>query len=244
MVSHDLRSPLNAILGWAKLLRTRNLDEAATTRALETIERNAKSQAKLLEDLLDTSRILRGTVQLDLTQINLVKTVQIAVETAYPVADVKSIYIESIFDNSLPPIMGDFNRLQQVLGNLLSNAIKFTPQQGRIQVRLSIQEMGRQGDEEMGRWREEGELTFSTFPVLNSARYAQITVSDTGIGISEEFLPYVFERYRQAPGNKRKGGLGLGLAISRHIVELHGGTIEVFSRGEGQGSTFTIKLPI
>ena len=156
MVSHDLRSPLNSILGWAKLLRTRNLDETATTRALETIERNAKSQAKLLEDLLDTSRILQGTIQLDITRINLVKTVEAAVENAHPVADVKPIYIESILDDSLPPIQGDCNRLQQVLGNLLSNAIKFTPPEGRIRVELSLEEMGRWGDGETRGTRRQG----------------------------------------------------------------------------------------
>jgi PAS domain S-box-containing protein len=246
MVSHDLRSPLNSILGWAKLLRTRKIDETATNRALETIERNAKSQAKLLEDLLDTSRILQGTIQLDIARMNIVKAVEAAVETAHPVADVKSICIDSQIDDSLPLIQGDSNRLQQVLGNLLSNAIKFTPNQGRVRVELSLGEKGRGGEGERGRQGEEGEeeLTFSTSPILNSARYAQITVSDTGIGISPDFLPYVFERYRQAEGTRKKGGLGLGLAISRHIIELHGGTIEVFSGGEGKGSTFTIKLPI
>ncbi len=241
MVSHDLRSPLNSILGWAKLLRTRNLDETATTRALETIERNAKSQAKLLEDLLDTSRILQGTIQLDMTLINIVKTVEAAVENSHPVADVKSIHIESTIDNSLPLIQGDSNRLQQVLGNLLSNAIKFTPNEGLVLVELTREERGKG---EIGRQEDKGKLTFSTSPVLNSCRYVRITVSDTGIGISPDFLPYVFERYRQAEGIRKKGGLGLGLAITRHIVELHGGTIEVFSCGEGKGSTFTIKLPM
>ncbi len=237
MVSHDLRSPLNSILGWAKLLRTRNLDQTATTRALETIERNAKSQAKLLEDLLDTSRILQGTIQLDITRINLVKTVEAAVETAHPVADVKSIYIESIIDDSLPLIQGDSNRLGQVLGNLLSNAIKFTPEEGRIQVELSA-EMGGQGDGGTRGWGDGEHLE------LNSSRYARITVSDTGIGIDPDFLPYVFERYRQAEGTRKKGGLGLGLAISRHIIELHGGSIEVFSGGKEKGSVFTIRLPM
>ncbi len=243
MVSHDLRSPLNSILGWAKLLRTRNLDQTATTRALETIERNAKSQAKLLEDLLDTSRILQGTIQLDIAPIDIVRTVEAAIETAHPVADVKSISIESIIDNSLPLIQGDSNRLQQVLGNLLSNAIKFTPNQGRVRVELSVGEKGGQGDEETRGQRDKA-LIFSTSPVLNSSRYARITISDTGIGINPEFLPYVFDRYRQAEGTRKKGGLGLGLAISRHIVELHEGTIEVSSSGEGKGSTFTIQLPM
>ncbi|MBV6621603.1 MAG: PAS domain S-box protein [Rivularia sp. (in: Bacteria)] len=243
MVSHDLRSPLNSILGWAKLLRTYQLDETTTTRALETIERNAKSQAKLLEDLLDTSRILRGTIQLDKSQINLIETVQTAIETSYPAANIKSIYIESIIDNSLPLIEADSERLQQVLGNLLSNAIKFTPEEGQIRVELSMEEVvrGREGEEKT---RKQEELSFLTSSDLNSSRYIRITVSDTGIGISPKFLPYVFERYRQAEGIGKKGGLGLGLTISRHIIELHGGTIEVFSRGEGEGSTFTIKLPI
>ncbi|MDY6899762.1 MAG: PAS domain S-box protein [Cyanobacteriota bacterium] len=234
MVSHDLRSPLNSILGWAKLLRTRKIDETATNRALETIERNAKSQAKLLEDLLDTSRILQGTIELDIARINIVQIVEAAIENSQPIADVKSIYIDSILDDSLPLIQGDSNRLQQVLGNLLSNAIKFTPEEGRVEVRLSMEETGEEREEER----------FVTAPVLNSARYVRITVRDTGIGISSEFLPYVFERYRQAKGIRKKGGLGLGLAISRHIIELHRGSIEVFSRGEGEGSSFTIKLPI
>ena len=177
--------------------------------------------------------MLRGTIQLDITQINLIEAVQIAIDSAYPVANVKSIYIEfkikSILNNSIALIQGDFNRLQQVLGNLLSNAIKFTPEGGRIEVNLSVEEMERQG---LGTEK-------STF-----SNYAQIIVTDTGIGINAEFLPYVFERYRQAEATRKKGGLGLGLAITRHIVELHGGTIDVFSRGEGQGSTFTIKLPI
>ena len=244
MVSHDLRSPLNSILGWAKLLRTRNFDQTATTRALETIERNAKSQAKLLEDLLDTSRIIQGTIQLDIARMNIVKAVEAAIETAHPVADVKSIYIESIIDDSLPLIQGDSNRLQQVLGNLLSNAIKFTPKEGRLRVELSVGNMGRGGEGERGRQGEEERLIFSTSAVFNCSRYARITISDTGIGISPDFLPYVFERYRQAEGIRKKGGLGLGLAISRHIVELHGGSIEVFSGGEGKGSVFTIKLPM
>ncbi|MCF4969867.1 PAS domain-containing protein [Nostoc sp. CMAA1605] len=215
MVSHDLRSPLNAILGWAQLLKTRNLDEADFTRAVETIERNAKSQAKLLEDLLDISRILRSKLRLELTQVNLAAIISVAIETAYPSAQAKNIIIESAIDQSIPSITGDIHRLLQVLGNLLSNAIKFTPDSGRIIVTLS------------------GENA-----------QAQITVTDTGIGIDPEFLPQVFERYHQANIYHQQGGLGLGLAIARHLVELHGGTINVTSPGVGKGATFIIKLPL
>ncbi|GAX34644.1 hybrid sensor histidine kinase/response regulator [Nodularia sp. NIES-3585] len=216
MVSHDLRSPLNAILGWAKLLRTRQLEPETVTNALETIERNAQSQAKLLEDLLNMSRILRGQLQLEVRPVNLVNIVKASVETAYPSANAKGIDLESIIDETIPPIVGDTNRLLQVLGNLLSNAIKFTPSGGRVEVRLA------KGD--------------------NSSILIQ--TSDTGLGIKPEFLPHVFERYRQADCTSRHSGLGLGLAIARHLVELHGGTIQAHSQGEGLGSTFTITLPV
>jgi len=215
MVSHDLRSPLNAILGWAKLLRTRQLDEATTTRALETIESNAKSQAKLLEDLLDMSRIIRGQLQLEISKVSIGVITGVAIETAYPTANAKNIRLESILDKSIPAISGDINRLQQVMGNLLSNAIKFTPSGGRVEIRL-----------------------------FRNGSDAQITVSDTGIGISPEFLPYIFERYHQGDSAHKQGGLGLGLAIARHLVELHGGTIQATSPGVGQGTTFTIRLPL
>ncbi|MCX7593474.1 MAG: ATP-binding protein [Fischerella sp.] len=227
MVSHDLRSPLNAILGWINLLRTRKQDQATTMRALQIIERNALSQARLLEDLLNMSRILRGKLELQLCQVNLVTIIQAALETAYPSANVKNIRLQSSLDDSVPPSIGDPNRLQQVLGNLLSNAIKFTPEGGRVEVRLECLS---------------GEKVGKTI----TPSYAQITVSDTGVGISPDFLPYVFERYLQADSHKpnKQGGLGLGLAIARHIVELHGGTIQVASHGEGKGATFTILLPL
>jgi PAS domain S-box-containing protein len=220
MVSHDLRSPLNAILGWSKLLRTRHFDQATFTSALETIESNAKSQAKLLEDLLDMSRIIRGQLQLDVRQVNLAAIVGVAIETAYPSANTKNIRLESRLDKSIPAISGDTNRLLQILGNLLSNAIKFTPSEGRVEVRLT------------------------TISESNSCDSALIEVNDTGIGISPEFLPYVFERYRQGHSTHKQGGLGLGLAIASHLVELHGGTIQATSPGVGQGATFSIKLPL
>jgi PAS domain S-box-containing protein len=218
MVSHDLRSPLNAILGWAKLLQSRPVDTNTLNRALATIERNAQAQAKLLEDLLNVSRILRGKFQLELGEVDLVAIVSAAVETAYPSADAKGIDLESVIDQSIPPITGDANRLLQVLGNLLSNAVKFTPSGGRVQVRLSIV-----NDQQV--------------------KFAQITVSDTGIGIQPQFLPYVFERYQQGD-RAQKNGLGLGLAIARHIVELHHGTIQAASAGNNLGATFTVTLPL
>ncbi|AFZ59490.1 PAS domain S-box protein [Anabaena cylindrica FACHB-243] len=229
MVSHDLRSPLNAILGWASILRNRSVDTQTFHRALETIERNAHSQGKLLEDLLNISRILRGKLHLELRQVNLVSIILAAVETAYPTANANDIFLESIIDESIEPIMGDENRLLQVLGNLLSNAIKFTSSGGRVKVSLS-----------------------QVYDQVEKLKYAQITVSDTGIGISPEYLPFVFERYYQGDSltytvdNRahKQGGLGLGLAIARHLVELHGGTIQATSPGVGKGATFTIKLPV
>ncbi|WP_026734556.1 hybrid sensor histidine kinase/response regulator [Fischerella sp. PCC 9605] len=254
MVSHDLRSPLNAILGWTNLLRTRKQDEATTIRALQTIERNALSQARLLEDLLNMSRILRGKLELQLCHVHLATIIQAALETAYPCANAKNILLKSILDDSVPASIGDPNRLHQVLGNLLSNAIKFTPEGGQVEVLLSkglgTRDWGTRDPHDHREWGL-GEMgtgkEFSQYPITNTqspiANYAQITVSDTGVGISPDFLPYVFERYRQADSNKQ-GGLGLGLAIARHIVELHGGTIQAASHGEDKGATFTILLPL
>ncbi|MBW4643657.1 MAG: PAS domain-containing protein [Goleter apudmare HA4340-LM2] len=215
MVSHDLRSPLNAILGWTQLLRTRQMDTASINNALETIERNAKSQSALLEDLLNMSRMIQGKLQLDFSQVNLAAIVGVAIETAYPSANAKNIHLKSVVDRSMPPIRGDWNRLLQVLGNLISNAIKFTSSGGKVEVQL-----------------------------LQDCTHAKITVIDTGIGISPELLPHVFERYYQGDRTHKQAGLGLGLAIARHLIELHGGTIQVASPGLGLGSTFTIKLPL
>jgi PAS domain S-box-containing protein len=214
MVSHDLRSPLNAILGWTQLLRMRQFDQEGFLRALDTIERSAQSQTKLLDDLLNMSRILRGKLNLELRQVNLAVLVGAAIEVAYPEANAKNIHLGSAIDQSIPLITGDSDRLLQVLGNLLSNAVKFTPAGGQIEVKL-----------------------------LRHDHDAEIIVSDTGSGIKPEFLPYVFERYRQ-DDPKHKGGLGLGLAIARHLVELHGGMIQATSPGKGQGATFTVKLPL
>ncbi len=217
VLSHELRSPLNSILGWAKILRSRKPNETTTARALETIERNARLQAQLIEDLLDISRILKGKLSLNVCKVNLVSTIEAAIDTMRLAAEAKSIQIQTLIDSNLGVILGDPARLQQIVWNLLSNAIKFTPQGGQVEVRLET--VGSQ---------------------------AQIQVKDTGIGISAGFLPEVFEYFRQSDASitRTHGGLGLGLAIVRHLVELHGGTVQVESPGEGQGATFTVLLPL
>jgi PAS domain S-box-containing protein len=216
VLSHELRTPLNSMLGWAKLLRTRKFDQTTTNRALETIERNAVSQSQLIEDILDVSRIIQGKLRLRLSPVNLMVPIEAAIDTVRSAADAKGIQIQSqLVSTSL--VSGDVDRLQQVVWNLVSNAIKFTPPAGQVEVKLQ---------------------QVDTDVVLQ--------VSDTGKGISSDFLPYVFDRFRQADASitRSHGGLGLGLAIVRHLVELHGGTIQATSQGEGKGATFTVKLPL
>jgi signal transduction histidine kinase len=216
-LSHELRTPLNAILGWVQVLRMGKLDPAAATKALETIERNARSQAQLIADLLDVSRIITGKLRLDFRPVDLRRIIDSAQESVRPAADAKGIHLAISIGPLASPALGDTDRLQQVIWNLLSNAIKFTAKGGSVEVRL----------------REvEGN--------------AVIRVSDTGIGIRPDFLPYVFDRFRQAEGSitRTHGGLGLGLSIVRHLIELHGGTAEVESAGEGQGATFIVRLPL
>ncbi|HEY9747730.1 MAG TPA: ATP-binding protein [Allocoleopsis sp.] len=216
VLSHELRSPLNPILGWSKLLQQRKLDEIATQRALETIERNAKLQTQLIEDLLDVSRILRGKMALTVSPVNLVTVVQAAIETVRLAAEAKQIEIQTLIAANLEQISGDPARIQQIVWNLLSNAIKFTPHGGWVEVRLEAID-----------------------------HQAQIQVRDTGKGISPTFLPHVFEYFRQEDGTttRKFGGLGLGLAIVRHLTELHGGTVSAESPGEGLGATFTVRIP-
>lgn len=234
-LSHELRTPLNAMLGWTRLLCTRKMDEVTTARALETIDRNTKSLAALIEDVLDVSRIIRGKLHLNVAPINLVPAIEAAIDTVRPAAQAKDIQIKSILDPSLGFILGDANRLQQVVWNLLSNAVKFTPRGGRVEVRLSQIK----GNEDWG--LRTGQSSHSPIP-----NYAQIQVSDTGKGIAPEFLPYVFERFRQENSSTTRayGGLGLGLAIVRHLVELHGGIVRADSPGEGLGATFSVQLPL
>ena len=217
VLSHELRSPLNPILGWSKLLQTGKLDAAKTAQALATIERNAKLQTELIEDLLDVSKILQGKLSLNIRAVDLALTVESAIETVNLAAVAKSIEIRTVLDPQIGQILGDAGRLQQVVWNLVSNAVKFTSAGGRVEVNLT-----RVGDR------------------------AQITVADTGIGIAPEFLPYVFDYFRQKDGatTRKFGGLGLGLAIVRHLVELHGGTVAAESQGEGLGATFTVRLPL
>ncbi|MEH2118396.1 hybrid sensor histidine kinase/response regulator [Nostoc sp.] len=216
VLSHELRSPLNPILGWAKLLQSRKFDDTALQKALETIERNAKLQAQLIEDLLDVSRILQGKLNLKMIPVNLPSTIEAAMETVRLAAEAKTIQIEMMLDRK-GKVLGDSARLQQVFWNLLSNAVKFTPIGGHVNVQLECIDA-----------------------------QAQITVSDTGKGIHPDFLVHVFDYFRQGDSTttRKFGGLGLGLAIARHLVEMHGGTISAESLGEEQGAIFTIKLPL
>lgn len=217
VLSHELRSPLNPILGWTKLLRTQQLSPEKVDQALATVERNAKLQAQLIEDLLDISRMLRGKLSLNIAPVDLAAVIQGAIETVQLAASSKSIQIQTLLQLPKKTLLGDANRLQQVVWNLLSNAVKFTPNQGQITIRLED-------------WD----------------RQIQIQVSDNGKGINPDFLPHIFEYFRQADSSTTRqfGGLGLGLAIARQIVELHGGTIQAESPGEGLGATFTVRLPV
>ena len=215
-MSHELRTPLNAIFGWITLLRTGRLDEATQARALETIERNARAQKRLIEDLLDVSRIVTGKLGLELADVAPGRVLQGAIATMQPAAEAKDVRIVPALAEVTALVRGDPARLQQVVCNLLSNAIKFTAPGGRVDVELTMS-----GDQ------------------------VQIVVADTGQGIKPEFLPHVFERFRQEDGSlsRRHGGLGLGLAIVHHLVELHSGTVDAHSDGEGCGARFVVRLP-
>lgn len=217
VLSHEIRSPLNPILGWSQLLQSKKLDEVQTAQALEVIERNAQLQAELIDDLLDISRILRGKLNLNIRPVDLGLTIQAAIEIVRLAAQAKSIQIQTMVSTNTVQVLGDPSRLQQVIWNLLSNAVKFTEVGGRIDIRLER---------------------------LDSQ--ALITVSDTGKGIHPDFLPYVFDYFRQADSTttRRFGGLGLGLAIVRHLVELHGGSVQAQSQGINHGATFIVRLPL
>ncbi|MDI1482940.1 response regulator [Polyangium sp. y55x31] len=217
LLSHELRTPLTAILGWSQLLLTRGPSDEILRRGLGTIERNARTQAKLIDDLLDMSRIISGRLSLETESVDLAEMLETLLESAEPAAKTKGIRLELSVASAGEPVLGDPNRLQQIVWNLLSNSIKFTPQGGQVEVSL----------------RREGS-------------YARLAVSDTGIGIDSAFLPHVFEQFRQADASttREHGGLGLGLSIVQHLVELHGGTVEAASRGKGQGACFTVKLPL
>ena len=217
-LSHELRTPLSAILGWTQIL-TRDTDPATPQQrhAIEVIDRNARAQAKLIDDLLDLSRIMAGKVRFELQQVSMADVTQAALESALPVAEAKDIRARVLFDQGRMVVNGDPSRLQQIVWNLLTNAVKFTPKGGRVEVLLRR---------------------------VNS--YIELSVTDTGVGIPESFLPLVFDRFSQRDGSTTRaaGGLGLGLAISKQLAELHGGTIKASSPGEGMGSTFRLELPI
>ncbi|MEG4066908.1 PAS domain S-box protein [Microcoleus sp. Pol11C2] len=232
-LSHELRTPLNAMLGWAQLLRNRKFDEKTTLRALETIDRNTRSLATLIEDLLDVSQIITGKLSLNLRWVDVISTVEAAIDTLAPAIAAKNIEIVTDFDPTAGRIFADSGRLQQVAWNLLSNAIKFTPDGGQVRVAVRKMERSFAGEE-------------SACCKNLSPASVEIEVSDTGQGISEEFLPHVFERFSQADSSTRRSynGLGLGLALVRHFVEMHGGTVQAESAGKGQGSRFLVKLPI
>jgi len=216
-LSHELRTPLNSMFGWIYLLREGSLDSDTSSRAIRTLERNTKSLAEIIDDLLEVSRIITGKLKLDVRSIELSPVIEAALDAVRPAIDAKDIDVQVSIEPSVGAILGDPNRLQQIVWNLLSNAIKFTPSKGHVAVQLE-----RVGDD------------------------ARITVSDDGAGISETFLPFVFDRFRQADSTftRKHGGLGLGLAIVRHLVELHGGSVDAHSDGEGHGATFTATFPL
>ncbi|MDT4895347.1 MAG: hypothetical protein QOH25_424 [Acidobacteriota bacterium] len=216
-LSHELRTPLTSILGWSKMLADGNLDEEASKRALETIVRNARAQRQLIDDLLDISRIITGKLRLDVRSVELAPLIEAVIDGVRPAADARNIHLQTTLDSLTSPISGDPDRLQQIIWNLLTNAIKFTPKGGRVQLR---------------------------FERIES--HVEITISDTGQGISPELLPHIFDRFRQfdSSSTRRHSGLGLGLSIVRQLVELHGGTVEAESPGEGEGTTFRVILPM
>ena len=215
-LSHELRTPLTAILGWSQIVRIGKLDKPQMAHALETIERNARSQSQLIDDLLDVSRIITGKLQIEPCAVNLTKVIEAAVDSVRPEIEAKGITFETRLE-AAQFVLGDANRLQQVFWNLFNNAVKFTPTGGSV-----------------------------TVTAARCGAQLQIFVTDTGAGISPQFLPYIFDRFRQADGSttREQGGLGLGLAIVRHLIELHHGTVVVQSRGENRGATFTVGLPI
>ena len=216
-VSHELRAPLNAMLGWAQILRSTRVDDATLTHAIQIIERSARTQSRLIEDLLDTARIVSGKLRLDIQPVDLTSLIENAVEVLRPAADAKRIDIQLLLNAGREVITGDPDRLQQIVWNLVSNAIKFTPKGGRVEVHLE-----------------------------RADPHVRITVSDTGKGINPEYLPFIFDRFLQADSasTRRNTGLGLGLSLVRHLVELHGGTVYAKSPGEGKGASFAVDLPL
>jgi signal transduction histidine kinase len=216
-VSHELRTPLTAIYGWARVMATKQMQKEEQAKAIAAIERNAYAQTRLIDDLLDVSRAISGKLRLEVKPVNVEEVVRAAIETVRPAIQAKGLRLETSYDPKTPVIPADPDRLQQIVWNLLSNAIKFTPDGGWIRV-----------------------------TVAHVGAFVELTVTDNGSGIPPDFMPHVFERFRQADtGTRRRyGGLGLGLAIVRHLAELHGGTVAAESDGEGHGATFRVQLPV
>ena len=216
-LSHELRTPLSAILGWSHLVRTGKLEPSQMARAFETIERNARSQSQLIDDLLDVSRIITGKLQIEPRPVDICAVMEAAIDAVRPSFEAKEIQFETVMDSEACLVLGDANRLQQVFWNLLSNAVKFTPEGGHVRVE-----------------------------VKRLSKDVRVSVSDSGIGIKPEFLPFIFDRFRQADGSTTRvhGGLGLGLSIVKHLVQLHQGSVKVESQGQDQGTTFTLSLPL
>jgi signal transduction histidine kinase/ActR/RegA family two-component response regulator len=217
VVSHELRAPLNAILGWARILKIGKYNAKTFEHAVDVIERSARTQQRLIEDLLDTARVIRGKLRLETKPVDLARVIEASADSVHPAAEAKGIDLKVKLRGKNNVVTGDADRLQQVVWNLLSNAVKFTPEGGQVEIQLE-----------------------------RADPYLQIIVRDTGKGISRDFLPYIFDRFQQADlaSRRRHSGLGLGLALVRHLVELHGGTVEAESAGEGQGSTFRVRLPL
>jgi signal transduction histidine kinase/ActR/RegA family two-component response regulator len=217
VVSHELRTPLNAVYGWARLLQAGQIRDEQAERALDAIVRNANAQVQLIDDLLDVSRVVSGKMRLDVRPVDLRTVIEGALDAVRPAAEAKAIRLQSVLDPRAAPITGDPGRLQQVIWNLLMNAVKFTPKDGRVQVHLQR---------------------------VNS--HVEIIVSDTGPGIAPDVLPFIFDRFRQADSSSTRAhsGLGLGLALVKHLVELHGGSVDAQSPGEGKGATFVVRLPL
>ncbi|HEY9697934.1 MAG TPA: MHYT domain-containing protein [Trichocoleus sp.] len=244
-LSHELRTPLNAMLGWTQLLRTRTLDEATTNRGLETIDRNTRSLARLVEDVLDVSSIITGKLRMTVYPVELIPVLEASIDSVRSAADAKQIRLEYVFGSRTGPVLGDADRLQQVIWNLLSNAIKFTPSGGKVEIRLERIVSGQAtGDQAGSGSRDQGSERNQRFDANQPS--VEIRVTDTGKGISPEFLPCVFDRFSQADGSTTRtyGGLGLGLSIVRHLVELHGGVVWAESLGIGKGARFVIRLPL
>jgi PAS domain S-box-containing protein len=246
IVSHELRNPLNSMLGWAQVLRKRQFDDPTVSRAIEIIARNTRLQNKLIEDLLDVSRIIQNQLQISRQPVYLAPIVEAAIETLQPNADAKAIRLTANLDPTVGQVLGDAERLEQIVSNLLSNAIKFTPGGGQVEVRLSLV-MRRSSFVIRHLPQEESNQPATDDPRLPThQKFAQITIIDTGQGIRADFLPFIFDRFRQADASKTRAhtGLGLGLAIVHHLVELHDGSVYASSEGEGKGATFTVQLPL